>query len=110
MGTFSVWHWLVVLTFVGVVFILFWGTYKLCKRNPPARPKPNEPAGVAGWLLLLVVGLVFIGPYLGLGRLLGDIFSTEEMYPSLNGLQAWENYKLAAWAAFAFIAICCNPD
>jgi hypothetical protein len=104
MGTFSIWHWLVVLIFVGIVFTLYWGTYKLCKRVPPANPKSNEPAGVAGWLLLLVVGLFFIGPYLGLGRLLSDIFSTEETYPSLKGFQAWINYKLATWAVFAFIA------
>lgn len=102
MGTFSLWHWLVLLVFVLLGYLLYLVTYKWCRSTPPANKSSEGPAGVAGWLLVLVVGLLFLGPLVGLVRVASDIALSEELYPSVKGLDAWENYKLATWIGFAF--------
>jgi len=101
MGSFSIWHWLIILLFVGA----FYGIYRFAKRTPPADSSSAGPAGVGGWLLLLVVGLMFLGPLTGAGRINADIMSSESQYPNLTTVDAWSTFKSATW--WAFLVVCC---
>jgi hypothetical protein len=61
------------------------------------------PKGIKGWLLLLVVGLMLLGPLVGATRLGVDIDMAEQQYPVIKSLPEWKAYKTATWWAF-FIA------
>lgn len=67
------------------------------KIKPPLR-------GVQGWLLLLVIGLVCLGPLRMAGDTINAIKLAEDTYPGLINLPAWENYKTASWMTAA--ALC----
>jgi len=85
------------------------------------------PAGVGGWLLLLIIGMMVLGPLMGAGQLTDGIQATEGQYPSLiskatdddwvdlpldgNYLPVstfgdrWHRFKLATWWVFGFITV-----
>ncbi len=105
MGSFSIWHWLIVLLFCLAIGLAPYGIYRYAKRKPPNAQGIDGPAGVGGWLLLLVVGLMFLEPFLGAGRLNADFMSAESQHPNLKTLVAWSDYKAATW--FVFIVIAC---
>lgn len=64
------------------------------------------PSGVGGWLLLLVIGMMVLGPLLGAGRIGVDILDVEHQYPQLVSLDQWKTYKSATWWTFlGFAAI-----
>ncbi len=64
------------------------------------------PSGVGGWLLLLVAGMLVLGPLLGAGRINADIMTAEHQYPALRSLPQWSNFKVATWWTFlAIIAV-----
>lgn len=101
MGSFSIWHLLI----VGISGIAFYGIYRFAKRYPPASSGTTGPAGVGGWLLLLVVGLMFLGPVIGAGRINEDIMFVESQYPNLLNIQKWSTFKSATW--WSFLVVCC---
>lgn len=101
MGSFSIWHWLMIAIFIGAIY----GIYRFAKHTPPASSSASGPAGVGGWLLLLVVGLMFLGPLMGAGRLSADITSIESQYPNLLSIPVWSTFKSASW--WSFVVVCC---
>lgn len=72
-------------------------------------PNPNDsdgPSGVGGWLLLLIAGMIAIGPLLGAVRINAEIFMAEHQYPEITGLDDWGSYKVITWILFiGFAAI-----
>lgn len=70
-----------------------------------AARKPTElspgPVGVGGWLLLPVIGLLVVGPLVGLSQTMKGISEAERAYPALLNLAAWANYKTASWVIVA---------
>lgn len=67
---------------------------------------PDEPylKGVGGWLELLIVGLIVVGPWLGFGRMTDEYASAEKQLPSLVTHAAWIQYKQLSWCVFALTA------
>jgi hypothetical protein len=100
MGSFSIWHWLIIGIFIGAIY----GIYRFAKRTPPASSSASGPVGVGGWLLLLVAGLMFLGPFIGAGRINADIMSAESQYPNLLTVPAWGTFKSATWWSFLVVS------
>ena len=69
------------------------------------QPITSDIHGVGGWLLLLIVGLMIIGPFSGLIKIFHDIRNAVEKYPQLVGISQWQNYKLATWIIFISSAV-----
>ncbi|HRK36785.1 MAG TPA: DUF2569 family protein [Burkholderiaceae bacterium] len=69
------------------------------------KPKiKSGPSGVGGWLLLLVIGMLALGPLLGAGRINADFMMAERQYPNLGSLAEWITFKRTTWWAFAVVA------
>ena len=79
----------------------------------PHQPRPEKPSitevqsesrpgprGVGGWLLLLVVGMMVLGPLLGGGRINYEIVMSERQYPDITSLEQWKTYKVLTWWIF----------
>lgn len=64
----------------------------------------SGPSGVGGWLLLLVTGMLALGPLLGAGRIGADFMMTENQYPNLVSLAEWNAFKRTTWWAFTVVA------
>jgi hypothetical protein len=97
----GIWELLIIILLVGAIY----GTYRFAKRTPPANASSNGPVGVGGWLLLLVAGLMVLGPLIGAGRINSDIMSTEAQYPNLKTIEAWSTFKTITW--WSFLVVCC---
>lgn len=80
----------------------------------PRREKPSVtdiqsgskpgPRGVGGWLLLLVVGMIVLGPLLGVGRINSDIMMAERQYPYITSMEEWKTYKTVTWWIFLAVS------
>ena len=92
-----------------IVIVIAWaiarGIKKAANKYPPAAPETNPVSGVGGWLLLLVLGLMFLGPLMGAGRINAGFMSVEDQYPNLKSVTEWGTYKSATWWTFLFV--CC---
>lgn len=99
MGGISIGELLIILIFIAAIY----GIYRFAKSTPPAQSNSGGPAGVAGWLLLLVVGLMFLGPLIGASRINGDIMRAESQYPNLSSLDSWRVFKSATWWSFLIV-------
>jgi len=64
----------------------------------------SGPSGVGGWLLLLVIGMLALGPLLGAGRINADFMMAERQYPNLGSLTEWIALKRTTWWTFAAVA------
>lgn len=95
--------WLIVLLalFLGSAY----GIYFFSRRVPPSGDISTGPAGVGGWLLLLVTGLMILGPLMGAARLSSDLTSAEALYPFLKNIDEWKTYKSVSW--LSFLVVCC---
>lgn len=93
MGTFDTMHLIVIILFVGVIY----GVYRFAKRSPTT---DSNSGGVGGWLLLLVAGLMVLGPFMGASRISSEITSTESLYPNLVNIGPWNTLKSATWWTF----------
>lgn len=69
-----------------------------------ASKRKRGPSGIGGWLLLLIVGLMVLGPLLGLGHIYGDITLAEDQYPEIRSLPQWRSFKSGTWLSFLAIA------
>lgn len=92
-----------------IVIVIAWsisrGIKKAANKYPPAAPEQSSVSAVGGWLLLLVLGLIFIDPLMGSGRINSDFMSVEDQYPNLKSIAEWGTYKSATWWTFLFV--CC---
>lgn len=61
----------------------------------------KEPYGVGGFLGLLVIGLIILGPLLSLGLTFDEINSTERTYPEIRDIRSWKTAKLVMWTGLA---------
>lgn len=92
-----------------ILIVITWAVARVIKKAankyPPAAPEQSTVSGVGGWLLLLVLGLTFLGPLIGVGRINADFMSVEDQYPNLKTVAQWGTYKSAIWWTFLFV--CC---
>ena len=75
--------------------------------DTPNQITPKEkpaPSGVGGWLLLLVIGMLALGPLMGAGRINANFMVAEHQYPNLASLAEWNAFKSTTWWAFAAVA------
>lgn len=100
MAEFSYVHVLLALAIAGAAWLLI---REILRPRPAAPPMPplGELYGVHGWLVWLVSILIFIGPGVGVGRLLQALRSTVTLMPALADLPQWHAYTLATWMMFA---------
>lgn len=94
---------------LGLLAIIGWAIFRALKssaeKNPPIGLAEDGLAGVGGWLLYLILGLMFLGPLMGAGRINTDIISAESKYPALLTVTVWAKFKTATW--ISFMLICC---
>lgn len=81
--------------------------------SPPDASTDNRtdgPSGIGGWLALLILLMMLIGPLLGAGRLFAEIGLTEQKHSEflafLRNLDddSWNSYKMAVGWTFAGVA------
>ena len=68
------------------------------------RSTENELYGVRGWLGLLVISMMFIGPLWDAFFIGGGIGMAEYRFPHLVTSPEWETYKTSIWGTFLFVA------
>ena len=91
--------------FLLVLLILisgYFGIFLFANRTPPATPNSNGPKGVSGWLLLLVVQLMLMGPLIGYGNIITLFEDTELLHPNLLTDPVWSHFKSSVtWISLA---------
>ena len=65
----------------------------------------SKPSGVGGWLLLLVLGMMVLGPLLGAARIAGGTMTAELDHPALLSTAEWTTYKTTTWIVYAAIVL-----
>ena len=90
---------------LGLAWAVMHGIRRFSNKRPPAVQSDSARTGVGGWLLLLVLGLMFLGPLMGAGRINTELISAEARYPNLKALEAWNHFKSASW--WSFLVVCC---
>lgn len=73
MGSFSIWHWAIVLLLIGVPVF-----FALRSASKPSQ-NPSDLVGFGGWLMLLAIAQV-LSPF----RTLAELFSSSEGYKHLS--------------------------
>ena len=89
-------------------FLLYWlntravRAFFVGERPVPPAPQAGSPgpAGIGGWLALLIVGLIGLRPLLGAGLIIADHTAAERETPVVVGVPAWSNFKAATWSGF----------
>lgn len=90
---------------IAILILIAWAISRGIKRYSNKFPPVSAEgtAGVGGWLLLLILGLMFLGPIMGAGRINSDFMSAESQYPNLKQVAAWGTYKSATWLAYLVV-------
>jgi Protein of unknown function (DUF2569) len=70
----------------------------------PAEAEAHPLYGVGGWLVLLVAGMLVLGPLFGTLQLGAQFNALERQYPALVSSDAWSRFKTASWVTFLVIA------
>lgn len=70
------------------------GEHKLSQWSP-------GPIGVGGILWLPIIGLIAFGPLSAVSQTLKALTDAENLYPTIRAVQAWSDYKTAAWVLVA---------
>lgn len=68
------------------------------------QPVKTNIHGIGGWLALLIVGLMVLGPLTGFGRLSDEFQNALVQYPQLAANSQWQNYRQICWLIFAGLA------
>lgn len=97
MGALSIWHYLIILLFIVVMFGIVMLASALRRPKKEDGANLNPYAGVRGWLALLVAGLFVFGPLMLLGQTEGVLRDAELAYPKLLQLSQWSTYKSSVW-------------
>ncbi len=93
------------VVFLGLIaWLLAKWVKKSAEKYPTASTENSSLSGVGGWLLLLIIGLIFLGPLIGMGQLSSEFTLTESQYPDLKSLAKWDAYKLTIWITFGCTA------
>jgi len=92
------------LVTIFVIAGIIYGIYRYSQAIPPAQTNSVGPSGVAGWLLLLVSGLIVLGPLMGAGQINSDLILAESQYPGLKYVAEWKTYKSVTWWSFLVVA------
>ena len=98
----TIWHWLALL----LVAALVWGAARTSKKaidltaaqRSPTKAISLPGTGVGGWLALLIVGLVLVGPLRSVQQLSDSLTALETATPKLVAHPVWNSYKSWAWA------------
>lgn len=64
----------------------------------PGKVPKAPPRGVGGWLCVLVVGMLLLGPLTDIGQAASGFSDLERAYPKLMTHERWLEYKWWAWA------------
>jgi len=67
------------------------------QRSSDIKTSKAALTGVGGWLLLLVVGMMVIGPLVNVAQLSAEIRETEIQYPYFVSLGQWNTFKMTFW-------------
>jgi len=70
----------------------------------PAEAEAHPLYGVGGWLVLLVAGMLVLGPLFGTLQLGAEFNALERQYPALVSSGAWSRFKTASWLTFLVVA------
>ncbi|MBM3646116.1 MAG: DUF2569 family protein [Alphaproteobacteria bacterium] len=106
MGSFSIWHWLIVLLFVGGIgYAIVWS------RRVPKVATADGGTGIAppltglgGWLALFVIGQV-LGLFRGLASLLETVRLYDKADPKLVNVEVAMMVALLAFSVYVTIAL-----
>lgn len=94
---------------LALLILIVWGVARLLKRSAAKKTVESgisdTSAGVGGWLLFLICGLIFLGPLMGAGRINSELITAESTYPQLVTLESWVTFKSATW--WSFLIVCC---
>lgn len=88
---------ILLIQWIGVLVVGGLGFFLAKESSPSNSPGPK---GVGGWLLLLVAGMLALGPLLGAGRIAGSIFAAEQQFPALKASEQWGTYTSVTWLIF----------
>lgn len=66
--------------------------------------KAHPLHGVGGWLLLLVVSMIILGPILGIVRIAADFANAERQYLAIAYSAGWSAFKSTTWWTFFLLA------
>lgn len=92
-------QWVGVLIVGSLAFFLAKDISEESRRKQPT-------SGVGGWLLLLVLGMMILGPLFSAAHISGGIMEAERQDPELISIVEWETFKSATWwVFFAFVSI-----
>jgi hypothetical protein len=97
MGQLSLWHWVILSMPVGLVVLV------VMAARSSSREYRDELHGVKGWLLLFAIGMVVLGPLVGLGQTAAAIGAAEREAPVLLTMDNWATYKAASWLVMAAV-------
>ncbi len=64
----------------------------------------TAPTGIGGWLMVLIVGMIVLGPLSGAGQIYDGIIKLENQHPSITSIAEWKSYKTWMWWQFFFFA------
>ncbi|MDG4474828.1 DUF2569 family protein [Thiovibrio frasassiensis] len=90
--------------FIVIAWAISRAIKKAANKHPPATPDQSAISGIGGWLLLLILGLMFLGPLMGAGRINLDFMSVESQYPNLKTVAAWGTFKSSTWLTFLLVS------
>jgi hypothetical protein len=84
---------------LAVVILIAWITTRVIVRSRRGLPSsaPGHPVGVRGWLLFLVLILMWLWPLVSAGRINSDIMAAESQLPELKANAAWHAFRFATW-------------
>lgn len=88
---------------IAIAWMITLGIKTASKKYPPVAPEKNTVSGVGGWLLLLILGLMFLGPFMGAGRINSEFIAAESQNPNLKSVAEWGTFKSATWWTFLFL-------
>ena len=97
MEQFSFLNYLPVLIILAITWMIGVWIKKISKNYPPSSTEKNSLSGVGGWLLLLTLQLMILGPLLDAGRINFSFISMENEFPNLKTIPNWSIYKNWVW-------------